>query len=195
MKKLMLTALAVVSFTFANAQDGTTGEGFAKGDIFISGAVGYNSSESGDFEIKTFTISPRAGYFVSENIAIGARIGYQSNKQENGTTELDTNTFNAGAFGRYYFTPASKFSIFGEFGVDYLSSKTDNGTTDTTADGFSLGGGPGLSYFISNNFALETFWGALRYTSVKPEGADDSNNNFNFGADLDNITLGLVYKF
>lgn len=191
----MLTALAVVSFMFANAQDGSTSEGFANGDVFISGAVGYNSTSTGDVKNNTFTISPRVGYFVSENIAIGARIGYQSNTQESGATELDTNLFNAGAFGRYYFSPTNKFSIFGEFGLDYLSTKTDNGTTDTTADGFSLGGGPGLSYFISNNFALETFWGALRYTSVKPEGADDSNNNFNFGADLDNITLGLVYKF
>ena len=35
MKKIMLTAIAVLGFTFANAQTG----GYAKGDTFISGAL------------------------------------------------------------------------------------------------------------------------------------------------------------
>ncbi len=59
----MLTALAVVCFVFANAQDTGT-EGFAKSDIFISGSFGYNSSETGDNKNNTFSISPRLGYFV-----------------------------------------------------------------------------------------------------------------------------------
>jgi outer membrane protein len=193
MKKLMFTALAVVSFTFVQAQEGDV-SGFAKGDIFISGAVGYNSTSTGDNKNGVFTITPRAGYFITGNIAVGARIGYVSRSIENGATELEIKALNVGGFGRYYFTPTNKFSVFGEFGIDYLSSNEDNGTTDTKSDGFGVGGGPGVSYFIGKSFALEAFWGALKYNTTKPDGGE-STDSFNIGVDLEDITLGMVYKF
>ncbi len=195
MKKLLLTALAIVSFVSANAQDETT-SGFTKGDAFISGSVGFASEKTGDNKDNAFIISPRIGYFISENIAIGARIGYQSLKQEEGSLENKTNTFNAGAFGRYFFTPSNKFSVFAELGADYLTRNFDNGTTDTTFNGFGIGGGPGVSYFIGNHFALEASWGALSYTTVKADvdGAE-STDNFELSVGLEDITLGLVYKF
>ena len=65
MKKLLLSAVAVFAFTFANAQDG---EGFSKGDVFISGSVGFNSSKQGDAKSNEFSFSPAAGYFLTENI-------------------------------------------------------------------------------------------------------------------------------
>ncbi len=191
----MLTALAVVSFTFANAQDGTSGsEGFTKGDVFISGSFGFNTSSTGDNKTNSFEISPRAGYFVSENFAIGGRVGYQSISQENNVGDFDTNIFSIGGLGRYYFTPANKFSIFGELGLDYFSINTDNGTLDTTTDGFGVGVIPGVSYFLSSNFALEATWGLLSYSTSNPEQGE-STDNFVIGLNLDDINLGLVYKF
>ena len=72
MKKLILTAIAVFALTFANAQDG----GFAKGDVFLSGSFGYNSTKTGDIKNNSFEFTPRAGFFVSDNIAVGARLGF-----------------------------------------------------------------------------------------------------------------------
>ncbi len=190
----MLTAVAVFSLAFANAQDG---EGFAKGDIFISGSFGYNSQSTGDAKSNSFEITPRAGFFVSDNIVVGARISYTTQKLEIPfTDDTKTNIFTGGAFGRYYFTPSSKFSIFGELGANYLSIKTEIATIDSTTDGFLIGGGPGVSYFISDNFALEAFWGAISYSSTKPDfdGAE-STDLFSIGVNLDDINLGLVYKF
>ncbi|KZS42280.1 hypothetical protein AWE51_02230 [Aquimarina aggregata] len=193
MKKLILTAIAVLAFSAVQAQDETT-EGFTKGDAFISGSFGFNSSSTGDDKTSSFSVSPRVGYFVSENITVGARISYQTISQENGAIDTDTNTITAGAFGRYYFTPASKFSIFGEFGIDYQSINFDNGTTDSTTDGFALTLRPGVSYFLNNNFALEAAWGALSYATANPDQGE-SSDNFSIGLNLDNINLGLVYKF
>ncbi len=193
MKKLILAAVAVFTLGFVNAQDG----GFAKGDIFASGSFGYSSQSNGDAKSTAFQITPRIGFFVSDNIVVGARIGYNAQKQEIPfTDEVKINTFNGGAFGRYYFTPSSKFSIFGELGVDYLSIKTEIASIDTTVDGVGIGGGPGVSYFISDHFALEAFWGALSYSSTKPDidGAE-STDTFSIGVNLDDINLGLVYKF
>ncbi len=195
----MLTALAVVSFMFANAQDGgDSSEGYANGDIFISGSFGYNSETEGDRKNNTFAINPRLGFFVADNIAVGGKIGYQStNIEPVGGAETKINGFTIGAFGRYYFTPANKFSVYGEFGVDYVTANVDDGTDpDVKSNGFNVGGGPGVSYFLSSNFALEATWGVLQYRTIKPDfdGAE-SQDNFDFGVNLDDINLGLVYKF
>ena len=111
MKKVILSVAAVFAFGFANAQE-TVSEGFAKGDVFISGALGFSSQKQGDAKVTTFEVAPSVGYFVTPNIAIGGRLGFQSVKDETEPIEEKTNSFSIGAFGRYYFTPASKFSLF-----------------------------------------------------------------------------------
>ncbi|WP_299253382.1 outer membrane beta-barrel protein [uncultured Aquimarina sp.] len=192
MKKLILTTVAVLSLAFANAQDG----GFAKGDIFVSGSFGYNSTSTGDAKSNSFEITPRVGFFVSDNIVVGARIGYTTQKREAPlAADVKSNIFTGGAFGRYYFTPSNKFSIFGEFGANYFSAKTELATIDSTTDGFDINVGPGVSYFLSDHFALEAFWGALGYSTSKDDGATDSTNSFRIGLNLDDVNLGLVYKF
>lgn len=189
----MFTALAVLGFTFANAQEGS--EGFANGDIFISGAFSYDSETEGDFKSSTFEVAPRVGFFVSENFALGGKIGYASTKLDNGIADATDSTLSLGAFGRYYFSPASKFSLFGELGFDYISIDSET-AGDIKVNGYVIAAGPGVSYFLNNNFALEAFWGAIGYGSAKPDvdGAE-STDVFTFGADLRDISLGLVYKF
>ncbi len=200
MKKLLLTALAIASFATASAQDENTA-GFSKGDVFISGAAGFNSTKTGDVKGSTFNITPRVGFFASDNIAIGLKAGYTSQSQDNAffngveLVDSEINTFEIGAFGRYYATPSSKFSVFGELDAAYTSSKVDTGA-DVTTNGFAIGVSPGVSYFLSSNFAIEAAWGALQYATSKPDvdGAENTNN-FEIGLDLENINLGLVYKF
>jgi len=53
-----------------------------------------------------------------------------------------------------------------------------------------------MNYFLNSNFALEAKVGVLGYSSDKPDfdGAE-ATDNFNFGLNLNDITLGLVYKF
>jgi opacity protein-like surface antigen len=205
MKKIILSAIALVAFGFANAQDATTatgGKGFANGDVFISGSVGFSSSSTGDFKSNSFNITPMVGFFVSDNIAIGGMIGYASSTQDEfdglDIFEVKENTFSVGAFGRYYTTPSSDFSFFGELGIAYATSKQEvegvDGESKTNGFGFALS--PGVSYFISNNFALEASIGALSYTSAKPD-ADGAESTDTFGLELNltDIQLGLVYKF
>lgn len=192
MKKVMLTA-ALAIFTFAGASAQESGNGYQKGDVFVSGAVGFSSQESGAVESSTFKIMPQVGFFVNENIALGAHLGYQNATAETaGVDTEDINTISVGVFGRYYFLPTHKFSIFGQLGVDYLSMEND--LTNTNADGFGVALAPGISYFLSNHFALEATFGILEYQSVSPDGGE-STDAFNFGVDSDNIKLGIVYKF
>ncbi|MFH6937213.1 outer membrane beta-barrel protein [Flavobacterium sp. YO12] len=184
MKKVIFTAIAVLGFAFANAQTG----GFAKGDAFISGALTVGSTKTGDVKTSGFEIEPKVGYFVSENIAIGAKLGFGSDK----VGDDKTNSFTAGAFGRYYFTPASQFSVFGQAGLDFTNSKAGDFKTNQVGANVGLG----LSYFLSNHFAIEASWAGLEY-SVNNNGGHgaDKSNNFGFGTDLRDVRFGVIYKF
>ncbi|WP_373709399.1 porin family protein [Kaistella sp.] len=201
--KKVLVASAIALFAGMNAQETET-VGFNMGDTFITGAVGFNSQTTGDVKSNTFTIAPSVGYFVTSNVALGARVGYINSTDKNTVANVElsneVNTFAIGAFGRYYWMPASRFSIFGELAANYANAKNTvkagSISTDSKANGFNVALAPGINYFLSPNFALEATWGIINYSSVKPDvdGAI-ATDNFGIGLDLNNISLGLVYKF
>ncbi|WP_445722108.1 outer membrane beta-barrel protein [Flavobacterium sp.] len=196
MKKLVLSAVAVFAFTFANAQEGE-GAGFSKGDVFISGSVGFDSTKQGDAKSNEFTFSPAAGYFLTENIAAGVRLNVVSGEN---TDESTYSQFGADVFGRYYFTPGSKFSVFGELAVGFGNEKTEREIglvkVETKHSNFGVNAGVGVNYFLSSNFAIEAKWAGLGYNSRKldADGAD-AQNSFGLAVDMSSINLGLVYKF
>jgi len=204
MKKVLLSAVAILTFGFANAQEeeaATTG-GFAKGDVFVSGSFGFGSDKSYDMNsgdlltTSAFTIAPKVGFFVSENIAIGGKLGFGSSKVEiEGVSgEFKVNDLTVGGFARYYFTPSNQFSLFGDLGIDYMSTNYDS--MDLKRSGVSAGLGLGMNYFVSSNFSIEAGLGLLNFSSMKFDfdGAENETN-FGLGANLTNISLGVNYKF
>ena len=137
MKKVFLTAAAIFAFGFANAQDKkeSNGEGFSNGDVFISGTAGISTSKTGDFKTNTSVFSPSVGFFVADNIAVGLSVGFQTAKVEVPGFDVTNSQTAVGVFGRYYTTPASKFSLFGQLGVNYLSYDNEfDGDLDPFAD-------------------------------------------------------------
>jgi len=158
MKKLLLSALAVCAFTFSNAQEDkaeVTQGNLVKGDILISGTVGIGSTSNvggvKDNSENAFNFSPRATFLVSDNIGVGAKIGFGSAKSDsNGTDTMDVQSLTLGAFGRYFFTPSSKFSVFGELGMDYNSWDNKLATTNGKTTGFDVAVGPGICYFVTS---------------------------------------------
>ncbi len=205
MKKIILSLLAVATFGTANAQETSIEAGFAKGDLFISGAFSFSTSKTGDFKVNSFEVAPKVGYFVTENIAIGGSIGYQSNKLDFDGEDVANTGLGLGAFGRYYFTPASKFSLFAELGVNYTSFDNEyfiidgelfapETSVESKEIGFGLGFG--MNYFVSSNFSIEAGVGVLGYAS-NDNGGDgaDKTNTFSFGGDWRAVTFGVNYKF
>lgn len=205
MKKIILSLLAVATFGTANAQETSNEAGFAKGDLFVSGAFSFSSSKTGDFKVNSFEVAPRVGYFVTENIAIGASIGYQSNKLDFDGEDVANTGLGLGAFGRYYFTPASKFSLFAELGVNYTSFDNEYfiiegeliaPETSVKSKQIGFGLGFGMNYFVSSNFSIEAGVGVLGYTS-NDNGGDgaEKTNTFSLGGDWRAVTFGVNYKF
>lgn len=197
MKKIILTMAAVFALSFANAQDkkAKSNDGFSNGDVFISGAISINSEKTGDDKKNSSEFAPKIAFFVSDNIAVGAKLGFGSSKETMPSMTMSDKSSTAfGVFGRYYFTPASKFSLFANLGFDMTSWKDK--LASTTQKETSLGLGAGLNYHLSNNFSIEAMAGALTYTSNDNGGnGADKTNSFSFGGDWRAVTFGVNYKF
>ena len=204
MKKIILTVAAVFALTFANAQDKkeSTGEGFSNGDLYLSGAAGFNSSKTGDFKTDSWTLSPGVGYFISDNLAIEGQLNlmggkdYQDVLGDGDLYEVKTSGFGIAAGVKYFWTPASKFSLSIGGNLSYDSIKEDaTGLGDRTRKVIGLNVPLGLNYFVSNDFALTTTWGGFGYSSDDNGGdGQEKTTGFNLGLDLSSISFGLLYK-
>ena len=203
MKKIILTVAAVFALTFANAQDKKeSSEGFSKGDLYLTGTANFASTKTGDFKTDSFTVAPGLGYFLSENLAIEGSLGFTSGKDnvdlfsDGDIYEVKTSGFGINAGVKYFWTPASKFSLSVGGNVSYFSIKTDvAGLGDSTSKVIGLNVPVGLNYFVSNNFALTSTWGGFGYSS-NDNGGDgaEKTTGFNLGLDLSTINFGLLYK-
>ncbi|OUR91062.1 hypothetical protein A9Q87_11335 [Flavobacteriales bacterium 34_180_T64] len=193
-KVLLIAAVAVFGLTSANAQDENKTGSFAKGDIYASGTVGFNSFKQGDAKSNDFTFSPAVGYFISENIALELNLLVGTGED---TAETKTSMFGGGLGATYFFTPSNEFSFTLGAGVSYATAKVEpNGGTESKVNAFGFAVAPGLNYFVSNCIALRASIGALSYTSAKADfdGAEAANN-IAFNLDLSDINFGITYKF
>lgn len=199
MKKLLLIATVVVFGFTANAQDENTTGGFAKGDVYASGTVGFNSAKQDEAKSNAFTFSPSVGYFINDNIALEATLIVGSNKIENGGPEEKTTSLGGGLGATYFFTPANQFSFTLGAGVSYVNSKSEIDVADTDdekVNTFAIAVAPGINYFVSDCIALRASIGALSYASSKADfdGAE-ALNTFGLNLDLSDINFGVTYKF
>ena len=202
MKKIILTVAAVFALTFANAQDtkeSTGGPGFANGDLYLTGTAGFSSEKEGDDKIDGFELSPGLGYFITNNVALEGQLTYMSEKDVSGATETKSTGFGIAAGVRYFWTPASQFSLSLGGNISYMSTKfevaTPGGSAEGTAKEIGFNIPLGMNYFVSDNWALTTTWGGFGYSS-NDNGGDgaEKTTGFNLGLDLSSITFGLLYK-
>lgn len=174
----------IKSTTSKTTSSKSDGEGFNQGDWFISGQFGYTSKKNAAGGSNSeLAIAPSIGYFMKENLALRGTLGI-INSSSGGATS--SNTFVIGAAVRYYMTPTSKFSLFGQGGIEFKTN--DEGTA------LVLGVKPGLNYFVAKNFSLEATFGNFGIANTSPKVGDGSTD-FEFGIDMSSIGLGLNYRF
>ena len=198
MKKIILTVAAVFALTFANAQDKKeSSEGFSKGDLYLSGTANYSSATQGNAKTSGFTLSPGLGYFLTENIALEGNLNITSGTSNTGAGPDSKNTgFGIAAGVKYFWTPASKFSLSVGGKISYDSNKTDDGVNpSTTGKTIGLNVPVGLNYFVSSNFALTSTWGGLGYSSNDNGGnGAPKTDKISLGLDMSSVSFGLLYK-
>jgi len=203
MKKIILTMAAVFAVSFANAQDKKDGgAGLSKGDLYLTGTFNFSSEKTGDLKSDNFTVAPGLGYMFNSNWAVEGQILVLSGKDnvdlfnDGDIYEVKTSGFGIGAGVKYFWTPASQFSLSVGGNVSYTSVKSDvDGLGDSTSKIIGVNVPVGLHYFVSDNFAITTQWGGLGYSTNDNGGnGADKTDNINLGLDLSSLSFGLIYK-
>ena len=169
MKKLFLLTILLVlgAVTTSNAQ-------LQKGNYMLGSDLGSGITPTGSNGLFGFNfglnegagysvgIAPKAGYFIDDNLLLGAIVNLGFTKSgETNNQSTKTTIYGIQALSRYYLSPgeagvdnllrSGRFFVEANAGVAGINIK-DGPTTN----GFAFGLGPGYSYFVSNNVALET---------------------------------------
>ena len=211
MKKLITFSAFLCLFANINAQ-------IHKGSWLISGSAEANRDKYDYFYnnknnyratiISSIRAEPKIGYFVNNNLCVGARLGtsfslYNGLQKDTQTTDISifrVRGLTIAPFARYYTKAYHKIRAYAELspslGVNYvkehdytLDKSYDRKVTYTRKDAI-LVFDAGLNYFITPNIALE---GNLRYfTNVWNNGEwVDELNDFELNPTLA-IQLYLV---
>ncbi|MGF7232489.1 hypothetical protein [Arachidicoccus sp.] len=179
MKKILclLGVAAFVTIGVANAQ-------IEKGNLMVGSDLGSSlaspsgsATNSGLFGMNfglnkgdgfNIGINPKIGYFVKDNVMIGGVVNLGFSKAPNYNGAAKTTSYGIQALGRYYLNPGEQGvnnllkhgRFFGEVNAGFAGFNTTGGNT---TNGFAFGFGPGYSYFITPNVALE---GLLKYNGL-----------------------------
>lgn len=174
MKRIFITALGLFMMSAAFSQT-------EKGNVLIGADlsnIGVNF-QKGNTQF-SLNINPKVGWFVRDNLAVGADVNFGLNTQKGATTF----TYGVGAFGRKYYGAAAtnlartaKWFLEANAGISGVNITGTNLVTSNT-NGFKVGIGPGYSYFISQNIALEAL---AKYNLTAGFGNSTTVNNISLG--------------
>lgn len=190
MRKTVLLFASVFISTLAFAQT-------QKGDIQLSGTLNYSKVETGNtIETSSFQLTPRAGFFLSDNTSIGVILGYSSQKNETGITEQKTDLFQFGVYSRFYKPVVDKLFFFLEPSILFGTGNIETtGTNDRDNNTFSIAVRPGLNYFLSDKLAMEASVGSLFYNRTKIEGGGSSVETDAFGLNFNLSAFNIGASF
>jgi len=197
------------------------------GRIFVGTGLGF-TSQSGKKTVKknnsttdtkfpnttTFSISPGGGYILSDKIALGLNLGFNSSttKEDNAnfSSKETSSTFFVSPFVRYFLMLEDNFGFTGTFNIRVSSSnsksETKIGSVSTTIEepkisGLSIGITPGVIFFPSSKIGIEGNIGFLGYSSTtskaKNSNTETTTNNSQIGFNVDSFqpsfNVGFYY--
>jgi len=189
MRKTLFSAVCCLGLAAsAQAQVGT--------GLFAGGSLGFgmgsSSFEAGGTTVdgpktSSFSIMPRVGYFLTDNIGVGLVFGYGSNSSKTTVATVETksvdNMLNVGLFGRYAMPLGDEgnFNLIGDLNVGFSSTSgetTAGGTSakDDPSSTIGVGIAPGILFFPTSKIGLEAGLGNLvSFNSTTVTDADNSD--------------------
>ena len=174
MKKIIIAMVAILSVGFtANAQ-------IQKGNVLVGGNFANLSLGLDNSKVFSVDLTPKAAWFIEDNIALGGYINLGIQTAKNSST---TTNYGVGALGRYYTGQDVEILKHGRFfgeanvGIGGINVSNNGGHTN----GIDLGVGPGFAYFVTPSVGIETL---LKYNGLAGLG------NANYQSTL-NLSFGL----
>ncbi len=197
MRKLFFICLAccMVNNIYSQTEESVI-FGFDQNDFLATTYAGYFSQED-EFEktkTNTFEIAPEVSYFITDHISLGLRANYQHSKieMEEDSNESKETYIGGGVFGRYYFWPHKRFSLFGELGGNYSEITENNGGSTSFLE---LMVAPGINFFLSKRFIISAKIGAIDYSTSGISDGDEKIKSFSISLNPENLRFGFAMKF
>lgn len=173
----------------------------------------FPGSNNIDSETKrnSFWLNPRVGYFATSTLVVGVGFNYRNDRfkrtdlgTNNNTIETVTNEFAINPYIEKYFPIVEQLYVTTSFNVLIGTGKVkeeqpESFESDITS--FSINLIPGLTYFVSDKFAISANFGQLFYNSRKVKNepttnrveSENTTNVFGLNASLDSFALGIRY--
>jgi hypothetical protein len=144
---------------------------FEQGKMLVGGNFGlefstskskYNNQTSTNGKSTSFSLEPRFGYFVINNLVVGGELGLglSSFKYDGEDDKWTSTAITIGPFVRYYFQPG--IFVEGKYAIGTMKTKDDDFVGDVEEYKYSLSSvslGAGYAYFLNENIALEPMIG------------------------------------
>lgn len=160
----MAVCFLMISAT-ANAQ-------LQKGNVLIGGNLaGFDLglNEGGVFNM---SLTPKLAWFVKDNVALGGYVDLGLATAKGAGTNV---SYGVGGLGRYYFPTSDvnvarsmRFLVEANAGLQGVNTSGGSST-----NGIGLGFGPGLTYFVTQNVALESL---LKYNGILGFGSSATSS-------------------
>jgi outer membrane protein W len=177
MKKIILTAVALCAFSFANAQDKKEGGNqTSKGKWLVEANTGnamlgttgfYYASQDGS---SSYNLGLDGGYFIMDNLALKAGLGFGGSSPDGGES-ASSFAYRLGA--KYYVKNMIPVT------VDLTGASGDAVENAAGETPMWLGLGAGYAWFVSDNVSIEP---GLRYNmSLNDKYTDKAVLQFNIG--------------
>jgi len=185
MKKLIFTLAVIFCSLGAFAQ-------FEKGTILAGGSLAFESTKNkGKIGSTTttygkttsFSLAPQAGYFIIDNLAVGAGLDLTLSTfkpEGDGDSKTTATELQLMPFVRYYLEPGTFFQ--GQFGVGSRKDKEKSGNTtvEQSYSSTSFNVGVGYALFLNDNVAIEPMLGYGSQT-VKLKDVDPDRKSIDSG--------------
>jgi hypothetical protein len=177
MKKIRQLTLALIVLFFSTAAIAQT----QKGNLMVGANItdfGFNFQKAST--IFHFNLDPKLAYFIKDDLAVGAYVNFGLETTGGNGTNVN---YGLGALARYYiqdknvrkleFSKRARFFLEGNAGFGGT-----NPASGASTNGVQLGIGPGVSYFITPNVALD---GILKYDVIIGGGNSTTSHQLNVG--------------
>ncbi len=219
MKKVVFAAIAVLGFTFAQAQSNQKGTIHINvmGGLFTgSSTQEYDGEEGKDkYTVTGSAFGANFQYGIAESFSIGIGLeggtitlspkDYDPNNPGDYNYEPALTTFKVNFSGRYYFVNAEKFNVYAGPSIGFTTAKNDEVITggfgvgasqETKYSGLNYGVNVGGNYFFTDIVGVIVNVG-YEGNSLKSTTSQEGINDFDGTATLGGLKVmaGLALKF
>ena len=195
MKKTFIFLLAFITISNLAAAQTSAGNMMVGGGLSYSSVSYPGTTTSNEANI---SFSPGFGYFISENLAVGAALTMSSFRDGTGPNRDVQSSVGIGPFARYYiFTSNEQFGFFGHGQLTFASGKSDFAGNISRNNSLSIALSPGAAFFFNEHWAVELTIRGLVYRTTDPntDQENDTYNTVDVGLGLFSPSLGFRYHF